>query len=163
MKTLISFVGNICSGKTTISKKLSKKHSIKLYSIDEYRIKHNAYLISEEWAAWDELTSDISKNNIAILESSGLSRSATDIYKLFDKVIIILIDCPESELVKRIIKRNNSNYKKVPFCYSSESESIQSRVSKFSIKLKSIHYDYIFNSNEMTVNEIVESLGSVFL
>jgi dephospho-CoA kinase len=119
-------------------------------------------LITEEWAAWDELTSDISKNNIAILESSGLTKSATDIYKLFDKVIIILIDCPEDELVKRIVKRNNSNYIKVPFCYSRKPDSIQSAVSEFSIKLKSIHYDYNFNSNEMTVDEIVDSIESVF-
>ena len=119
-------------------------------------------MISEEWSAWDELTSDIEKNDIAILESSGLSSNVTDIYRLFDKVIVVLIDCPEDVLLKRIMKRNKSSYIKVPFCFNNESTPIESRVIKFSNKLKSVRYDYIFNSNELTANKIVDSLESVF-
>ena len=135
MKTLYSFVGNVCSGKSTISKLISEEHSINLYSIDEYRIKHNAILISEEWAAWDDLKFNISKENTAILESSGISQNVFEIYTLFDRVVIIMFDCSVDILFDRINERTKSNYPKVPCWWTGKNEPLSKSKIKRSLSL----------------------------
>ena len=161
MKVLYSFIGNICSGKSTVSEIVSKELNINHYSVDKYRVKHNAYLITEEWSAWDELTNAISKQNTALLESSGLSQNLTDIYKLFDKVVIILFECPKEILIERIVRRNNSNYSKIPFCYKTD-QPIEVIVSNFETKLEKITPDFTFNSHYLTVKEITNQIIQIF-
>lgn len=163
MKTLYSFVGNVCSGKSTISKLIAAKHSIGLYSIDEYRIKHNAILISEEWAAWDNLKLDISKENTAILESSGVSQNIDEIYSLFDKVVIIMMDCSIDILSDRISEREKSNYPKVPCWWNRDNKpSSKTKINDFNLKLKSlINADYIYSTDKMTIEEIVRDISLI--
>lgn len=165
MKTLYSFVGNVCSGKSTITKALANKHSIALYSIDEYRIKHNAVLISEEWAAWDDLKLGISKENIAILESSGISQNITEIYSLFDNVVIIMLDCHVDILFQRVNEREKSNYQKVPCWWNRKNEATsESKIKELDIKLKSlIKADYVYHTDKMTKEEIIESVSSILI
>lgn len=158
MKILYSFTGNICSGKTTISKIISEKRDIDLFSIDEYRIKHNAHLITEEWAAWDELTSDISKKQTAIFESSGLTKNVYNIYNRFDRVIIILLDCSNEELVRRFNERGKSNYKEVPFYLKRNDTSIENIIEGMSDRLTKINPNIIYNSEKMSVEEILKKI-----
>ena len=154
MRRLISFVGNICSGKSTISNIVAKTLAIEVFSIDEFRKKHQAFLINGEWAAWDDLKQSISGKEIAILESSGLSQNVRDIYSFFDETIIVLIDCPSNILIKRIAEREASNYEPVPFCYARKTESVEKRVADFGKLLSAIKPNFIFNSHEMDVEEI---------
>ena len=161
MRVLYSFVGNICSGKTTIAKAVSEKFDIDFFSIDEYRIKHNARLITEEWAAWGDLTANISKCDIALLESSGLSQNVSNIYQLFDKVIIILIDCPENVLIERLSVRNKSDYPKVPFCWQRDRLPNQKDIKRFAKKINAIIPNYTYDSHNFSVNEIVEQIRIV--
>jgi len=163
MKTLYSFVGNVCSGKSTISKLIAAKHSIGLYSIDEYRIKHNAILISEEWAAWDNLKLDISKENTAILESSGISQNVFEIYTLFDRVVIIMFDCSVDILFDRINERTKSNYPKVPCWWTGKNEPLsKSKINEFDIKLKSlVKANHVYQTDKMTIEEIVDNVSRV--
>ena len=164
-KTLYSFVGNVCSGKSTVSKLIASKHSIGIYSIDEYRIKHNAVLISEEWNAWDDLRTNISKEEIAILESSGISQNVDEIYSLFDKVVIIMMDCPVNIIMDRISEREKSNYPKVP-CWWNRNNKPTSRmkIEEFNSKLKSlIKPDYVYSTDKMSTEEIVNQISGILV
>jgi len=165
MKILYSFVGNVCSGKSTVSEIVAKKHSIALYSIDEYRIKHNAVLISEEWAAWDDLKNGISKENIAILESSGISQNINEIYSLFDKVIIIMMDCHVDVLFQRINEREQSNYPKVPCWWNRKNEPMsESKINELDSKLKSlIKANYAYSTDKMPIDKIIKDISTVIL
>jgi len=156
MKTLYSFSGNICSGKTSVAKILSEKHQIKCYSIDEYRIKYNATNFHREWQTWEKLQSDIIKEDKAILESSGLSENLTDIYKKFDKVIVILLKCPENILIKRAKERMNE----VPFYLASGKKPVECQIIEMEFRLRSVVYNYAYNTGNSSPGEIAEQISN---
>jgi len=164
MKILYSFAGNICSGKTSVAKILSEKHQIKCYSIDEYRIFYNATNFYREWQAWEKLKSDIIKEDKAILESSGLSENLTEIYKKFDKVIVILLKCSESILIQRAKIRMNEKTSDIPFYLSSQKKPVECQIIEMEFRLMTIVYDYAYDTGNSSPFAIAEQISNnIFL
>jgi hypothetical protein len=152
MSVLYSLTGNICSGKSTLGRALSQKHSIPFYSIDDYRVKFNAFDIPGEEMAWKELMFDISKKETALLESSGLSENLPGVYAFFDKTVVVLLTSPVDILIHRACLRT----KKIPFCYSFKNKPLGSHIIEIDIKLKLLKYNFQLNSGQLTISELVK-------
>lgn len=154
MSLLISFVGNICTGKTTVSKKIADYFTCNCYSIDEYRIKYSAFEKISEAVAWDKMTDSIKNENIAVVESSGLSINIRHIYRLFDKVIVIKLFSPESVILKRIEERKQNGYVSVPFCFDSQYETKEKKVRKLEKLVAKLKFDFCINTDINSINDV---------
>ena len=157
MKKLFSFTGNICTGKTTITKILSGKYGISCYSIDQYRVRYNANDFHTEWEAWGKLKSDIIKEDQAILESSGLSENLTEIYNHFDTVAVILLKCNETTLIDRAKQRINNGYE-IPF-FLNKNKPVECQIFDMELRLRKIVYNYIYDTSYLSPDEIVEQIS----
>ena len=154
MRVLISFVGNICTGKTTVSKMIADYFTCNCYSIDEYRIKYSAFDKIFEAVAWDKMTDSIKNENIAVVESSGLSINIRHIYRLFDKVIVIKLFSPETIILKRIEERKLNGYVSVPFCYDSQYETKEMKVRKIEKLVSKLKFDFCINTDLNSINDV---------
>ncbi|MEI6821467.1 MAG: hypothetical protein WCL51_06000 [Bacteroidota bacterium] len=154
MKILISFVGNICTGKTTASKMIADYFTCNCYSIDEYRIKYSAFDKIFEAVAWDKMTDSIKNENIAVVESSGLSINIRHIYRLFDKVIVIKLFSSEAVILKRIEERKLNGYVRVPFCYGSQYEPKEIKVRKIEKLVSKLKFDFCINTDVNSINDV---------
>ena len=124
MRKIISIIGNSCIGKSTISKILSESTGIPVFDIQEYYDKCEGTGHSRELKAWLMLEMDIKDSPSAILESSGLTGKESNIYKLFDKKIIVkLVSSTTYQLVQRYkekLSRLEFSSETMPICHMKE-------------------------------------------
>lgn len=158
MNTLISIVGNIASGKTTISELLAEQTGLPVFAVDAYRIKHQAHDITKEWDAWNDLIAEIQQHPVAILESSGLSKQVKQIYSLFDEVLIIMIDCPPRECLNRLQLRQKDGYKPVPYCYGGGFETDKSKIEGLYASLFKIQPTKTYSSYKLSAEAIAQDI-----
>lgn len=152
MKKIISIIGNSCIGKSTISKMLSDSTGIPVFDIAHYYDQLDGSGYSRELKAWSLLEVAIRNSPNAILESSGLTGSEANIYKLFDeKVIVKLITSTTYALVQR--------YKEKLSRLEFPSETLQSGHMYDLIRMRAKMYDkleadLVFNMQNLTPESV---------
>ncbi|MEI7523885.1 MAG: hypothetical protein WCJ95_06130 [Mariniphaga sp.] len=156
MKQIISITGNSCIGKSTISKILSESTGIPVFDIQYYYDQVDGSGYSRELKAWSLLEVSIKNSPFAILESSGLTGTESNIYKLFDSVLIVkLITSRTYELVQR--------YKEKLSRLEFPSETLQSGHMYDLIRMRAKMYielpaDLVFNVLESTSESIAKAI-----
>ncbi len=153
---MIAIIGNIASGKSTVSKLLSEQLPDYVYlSIDEFRVRFRSSTKRGEANAWQAIMIAVFKNDNIIFESSGTSLHYDEIVSGFKKrggkVTVIKLECPihESMLRRRLQLKNG--YVPPPFCYST---NLPTSVSFIHTKLTEIKSDLTYNSMEANATEI---------
>jgi broad-specificity NMP kinase len=151
---LISIIGNLCTGKSTICKILNKNYGLTYYSIDNYRIKYNAIDYKKEFEAWKNFQTDIANcQQTVILETSGLSMWMPEIYLNADELIIIKLVAPIEILEMRLLERKKNNYH-IPFYINNTND--KESIIKFENKLQRTFSNYTFDTNIIEINKLVE-------
>jgi hypothetical protein len=87
---LISVIGNIASGKTTLCKKIAEKFNVQCIEVNE------KYKITKP---------------VVLFESSGISWKLNNATRRFSKVITIMVECGKDKTFERLEMRKNSEYK----------------------------------------------------
>lgn len=155
MKNII-LIGNICSGKTTLSKELQKKLSdYQLISIDDYRKKYNPYgLKSREYYVYEYMMYDIEQSRKIIYESTGASKKFPEILqKVKRQKLIIKLLCSQQTCLARYQQRTE---KKI-FPYKLKIENSLAYIEQ---KLLSIKADLEFNTEKESIENIVNQIMS---
>lgn len=109
----IIVIGNIASGKTTISKMLSKKMKVDHIELDEFRRKHNKKMTQEgEDRAREMFFRAINKKGMQIIELTGSGKVYQELKnELHQKEkFIIKLECDEKILLKRVKDRLKTRY-----------------------------------------------------
>ncbi len=149
--------GNICTGKTTLAKKMHELSGYRVYSIDDYRIKHNRNSTAEgEFNAWLKLRTDIETdgNECGIFESSGTSMWHQDVLsKMKGEKIHIRMIAPVNVILDRYLKRKT----KIPMPY--DISDVKKSINIIKNKLDKKHFDFTFDSSKMTVEEMINEIN----
>lgn len=120
---LISLVGNIAAGKTTLAVFLKEQLGFSSRCLDSYREKWNSNeTIDGEAIAQSKLIADLKKREAnVILESSGTGKYYASYLKAFkeghkgEEVIEILVDTPCIRCANQHKKRLDEGYKLPPY------------------------------------------------
>jgi len=123
---LICVLGNIGSGKTTISYALKNYlQEYQLIILDEYRFKFNEKNTHNgEVNAQNQMIKDLEKYKNVILECTGTGKCFREYIFAYsssfpdEKIKKFKLVVPMNELHKRIKQRTRNGYKKPPFPYS---------------------------------------------
>lgn len=163
MKTLISIIGNIKTGKSTIANLLSSEMNLPVFNFESYRAKcvsiykgKNSTLPQN---VWNVLTADIKKQNIAILDSSGVSINEPKIYGYFEHKVIIRLDCARdlswSRLNNEFQKMQTPAGSKISF---SHYDGMMDRRAQ---ALRNIKYDFVFDTKKLSSETIVGEIRTI--
>lgn len=155
MKNII-IIGNICSGKTTLSKELEKElKDYQLISIDNYRKKYNPYgLESREHYVHEYMIYDIEQANKIIYESTGASKKFPEILaKIRGEKLIVKLICSQATCLARYHARNE---KKI-FPYKVK---IENSIAHIEQKLLTIKADVEFNTEKESIESVCKKIMS---
>lgn len=161
MKALICFIGNVASGKSSVSKIVSEAIGYRLTGIDAYRQQYNPDESRlGETAAWQALQAEVSKGGKLVLETSGTSQHFPALKFLYPgPVIVYLIRARVSTCKARHIERIKRGHIMPPFPQiTGIMESIE--VIDELLKLQPFHqaYDSEEMSAEQIAGEVVQDL-----
>lgn len=157
MSQLISLTGNICTGKSTVAAQLHKLTGWPVFSIDDFRIKHNAKFITEEWDAWSDLTIQCMVKEVAILDTTGLSKSALKLYYAFDRVKVVQLHAPLVTINYRIRERERSGYQWPPYCYRRNQTPWEAAMRMQPLLIK-LDHDLSFNTEKLSPEQIAQRI-----
>lgn len=157
MSLIISLTGNLCTGKSTVAAELHKLTSWPVFSIDDFRIKHNAVLITEEWVAWEDLITQISQAENAILETTGLPKPIHRVYDHFTNLKLVQLTAPLKVIEERLQQRKTVGYQWPPYCYNRDVDPLETarRIQPHCLKFTQ---DLIFDSVELPPESIAQRI-----
>ena len=157
MSQLIYLTGNICTGKSTTAAELHKLTGWPVFSIDDFRIKHNALLITEEWTAWEDLIQQISQAKNAILETTGLPKSVLRIYGHFNNFKIVQITASLKVIEQRLEQRKANGYQWPPYCYNRDSSPLET-AHRIQPQIHKFPHDILFDTEKLPPEEIAQRI-----
>ena len=101
----VLIIGNLNTGKTSISKRLAEYLQLECISIDDLRKKYGDGSFSKEYLAWSKFFELIEGDGSIILEFSGAGIHKHGIKESLSRNknnwLIILVYAPMNELIKR--------------------------------------------------------------
>ncbi len=157
MSLLISLTGNLCTGKTKVANELHKLTGWPVFSIDDFRIKHNARFITAEWDAWQDLIRQISQEKNAILETTGLPKSVFRIYGHFNNFKIVQLTASLKVIEQRLEQRKANDYQWPPYCYNRDVSPLET-AHRIQPHLSKLHHDLSFNTEKTPPEEIAQRI-----
>lgn len=147
VKMIINITGQICSGKTTLAKKLGNYLKFPVFGIDKYRRK-----AKDETSAWHQMYEDSLKHKNYILDTSGLNGRLA--YLLKDDVITIKLVCNKKTAMERLNKKIRLNVK-LPY---KEFKTREDFIDYWKKNQHRIKEDIKINTNKLTPEEIFEKV-----
>lgn len=162
MKVFIT--GNICTGKTTVGKKLASVMGAKFIEIDDFRRKNNKQRTQDgEDRARELFYRAISGNGPMVIGLTGTGKIFQDAKNHCGEHIIIHLSCSKDLIEKRIKRRCGvfSRYNHPPFPSDWKGFTHQKEdLLKFSVWARSqpneFHHKIIVTNK--TVNEIIKDI-----
>ena len=157
---IIFIVGNMASGKSSISKELTKKlKGFKHLELDEFRKKHNPNrTLAGDNKAQMELVEAIKNNKNVIVESTGTGRWYDQYFRhdKHNKIQVVLLDSTLTLCRERQKKRLSEGYEMPPIP-SSWSLTFESSLKWMQDKLKYIKKDLKISAKD-SIEENVEKI-----
>lgn len=102
----ILVIGNLNSGKTTISKKLERSLNIRSTSIDDLRVKYGDGTFSKEYLSWSKFFEIIEDGDPIILEFSGAGIHKHAVKELLNRSdkqwLIIFVSANHDDIIARM-------------------------------------------------------------
>ncbi len=148
---IISLVGNICTGKTTVGKLLSDAIGFKFISIDEERVKNKAHTYRRELASWNGLALLAKQHKDVIVESSGLSGRIHGIYKANGtRRFKVLLYAPIDVILERYEQREIHT----PF-YMYNANTKKKRIREMQVLVKKMSRNVEIDTSKHSVKETV--------
>jgi nicotinamide riboside kinase len=91
-KFTINIIGNICSGKSTLIEKVkAQTNDVSFFSIDEYRKRYSDGSAHYDALCWERMIENVAKSEIAIVESSGVSKYFNNLCTIPDRNVITIL------------------------------------------------------------------------
>lgn len=155
---IIFIIGNMSSGKSTVSKELKKRlNKFKILSLDDYRRKLNKNCtISGDEKAQLKLVNDISSQDNIIVDSTGTGKW----YKYYlnaasnKKIKVIKLKANVNLCTKRHKERLKNGYKLPPFPYNLD---FYDGLDYMDSKLRSVKSDFQVDSKK-ELNIVVDNI-----
>ena len=153
---IISIYGNCGSGKTTLSKALSKELKINnLEFIGKYRKKLKIKNPADDILAWIEMSKNLLKNSKIIYVSTGLNMREEIIDMVFQYNNIprykILLKCPYNEIQYRLENRDKQDSKYFPYKETSFSD-----INKLDRKRNINDYHLVMDTSVLDIKDEVD-------
>lgn len=143
----IFIIGNIGSGKTTLSQKIAKKTGFTLFSIDDFRRKFNLTQdVFGENQAWSVFSIAVLQAENCIVDCTGTSKSYLAlITQCFSRKLVIKMPASPDQCLKNIDKRNQSGYHNPPMPYDFD---LKQSLYRNNIILNMSEFDIIYENDE---------------
>lgn len=162
MKIII--IGNICSGKTTISKMLAKQFKVEHVELDEYRRKHNRLrTIDGENKAKRLFIDRANGHQKSIVEITGSGKTFDMIKRSAE--LTICLEASNATIKKRVRERLESKkYRMPPFPkewgadFNGTKEAMYRFIDFCNEALLDCSRDMTLNTDELTISEVCDEI-----
>ena len=168
MKSII-ILGNVGSGKTSLSQCIHKEFGLPHFNIDQFRIKNcpNGWTPAGETLSWKEFDSKIINNNISIYETCGTVSFEKNLKKISSSLIIMLTVDKTIAFNRKLAQMKDPNFEKAPFC-TDKFDNLESSLKACIENVDSIvngykkEADLIINTTDKNSNQVMkEALPSI--
>lgn len=117
-------------------------------------------MIDGEWEAYDNFIADAKICDIAMIESSGLSKSLEQIYKQFDRVIVIKLSCSLDVIEQRLTARKTNGYVRVPYYKNKENHISTLKLKMLQKSKNDIPCDYHYDTSSTSIDSVINDLSA---
>ncbi len=149
---IINITGQICSGKSTLAKKLNQHLKFPVLEIDAYRRK-----TEDEWDAWIQMYEDSLKHKNYIVDTSGLNGRVTHLLK--KDVITIKLTCNKKTALERLNKKEKLNIK-LPY---KEFKTHEDFIDFWEKNQHRIKEDFKVNTDKLTPQGVFEKVNKFLM
>lgn len=156
---IIFVLGNMASGKTTLSKKIEELYpSFKHLDLDEFRRKYNTgKTLDGEKTAQRMFINAIRNNKNVIIDVTGTGRFFSEYFQkdVHNQAYVILLNSSIEDCKKRQLQRLNSGYKMPPLP-SNWNISFEDGLKFMSSILSYMRHDLKLDANDTIENKIAK-------
>lgn len=161
MSLLINIIGNVATGKSTLSKALASNLDIPHISIDGFRKRYYNGSIEAEQKAQDALIYALIRPQLIILEHSGTGRYRYVYQRTFDTTITIMCKQPSATIRRNIENRTEAHDPYIPLAWQHNTSRIQGALDAATAMgelLIDEPYTYTYNYKTDSIEQLSDNI-----